>query len=181
MSNTAYLPVADRNLILTGYIGPNQPAIGRQVSIYLGVPFFNVEMIIEEREGMSIKELRGQYGESHLKTVENEILQEALLHRNAVIRVNGRILQNKANFERLQSTGPVICLIASLDSILQRLHLSLGARYHSPHDRGMALGHLRQEWAVRKLPGIIEVDTTYLSEAETIQTVAERWKQTVMA
>ncbi len=43
---------ADRNLILTGYTGPNQPMIGQQIAERLKMRYVNVELQIETREGM---------------------------------------------------------------------------------------------------------------------------------
>ncbi len=175
-----YIPVADRNLILTGYTGPGQPAIGREIAALLHKPFVNINMQIEERHGLTSEEIRNRFGASRLKTLETEVVQEALLHRNAVIRVDGQTLLHGKHFERFQETGPVICLTASLDSVLQSLHLTLGARYHNPEERALALGHVQREWAVRKLSGIYEIDTTYMTETEIVEAVINQWQAVVV-
>lgn len=171
------LPFSEQNLIVTGYTGPNQPVIGLQVAERLKMPFVNTELQVEERTGMSAGELRGRFGASRLKTVEAEIVREAILRRSAVIRVSGRSLLQGDHLQQFQATGPVICLAASLDAIMQRLHLALGARYHYPHERALALGHLKEEWAIRSLPGIHEIDVTYLSEADIVEAVIARWRR----
>jgi shikimate kinase len=175
-----YIPVADRNLVLTGYTGPGQPAIGRQIAALLHKPFVNINLQIEERHGMTSEEIRARFGESRLKTLETEVVQEVLLHRNAVIRIDGQTLLHANHFERFLETGPVICLTASLDSVLQNLHLSLGARYHNPNERALALGHMQREWAVRKLSGIHEIDTTYMAETEIVDAVIKLWQAVVL-
>jgi shikimate kinase len=180
MTTGRYIPISDRNLILTGYSGPMQPAIGRRVAVELGMPFVNIDMQIEERNGMSIDEIRARFGETRLKTLEAEVVQEVLLRRSAVIRVSGQTLLNSGYYERFAETGPVICLVASLDSVLQKLHLMLGARYHDPKERALALGHLKREWAVRQFPGIYEIDTTDQTEAQTVEAVMMLWQQVVL-
>lgn len=177
---TRIIPISDRNLILTGYTGPNQPLIGRQVAARMQMRYFNIERELEDRSSLSIDEIRSLYGESRLKMLEIEVVQEALLYRNAVIRISGPTLMHSNHFQLLLETGPVLCLVASLDAVLQGLHLALGARYHNPNERALALGHLKREWAVRKLAGIMEIDTTYLSEAEIIETVIDRWQAVVV-
>lgn len=180
MVTTGFLPVADRNLILTGYTGPYQPLIGSRVAKLMSMPFVNVEMDIEERSGMSIEEIRTVYGESRLKTLASEVVQDAALRRSAVIRISGQTLMQSNHYERFVETGPVICLVAALDAVLQSLHLSLGARYHNPHERGLVLGHLQREWAVRRLPGIHEIDITYMTEDAVIEAVINRWQEVVV-
>jgi shikimate kinase len=180
ISTVRILAGSERNLILTGYTGPNQPQIGRRVAERLGVRLFNVEREIEERTGMTAAEIRSTYGESRLKTIEAEVVQEAVLYRGAVIRISGQTLMHSNHFERLQETGEVVCLVSGLDSVLQTLHLTLGARYHNPNERALALGELKREWAVRKLPGIHEIWTTYLTPDEIAETVVAFWEKIVL-
>lgn len=174
---TTSFQLTDRNLILTGYTEPNKTRIALQVAEQLKMPFINVEERIEERLGGALETVRYQFGEHHIKTVEAEVMEQVMLYRNAVIRVNGSTLMHSEHYERLRQTGVVICLVARLDAILQRLHLMLGARYHDPAERGMHLGQLRREWAVRQLPDLLELDTTYLDEAQIVQAVMDIWQQ----
>jgi shikimate kinase len=180
MTTRQYLPVSDLNLILTGYTGPRQPAIGRRGAAMLHRTFVNIDMQIEERHEMSIEEIRTRFGETRLKTLETEVAQEVLLYRSAVIRVSGQTLLHSGHYERFSATGPVVCLVASLDSVLQNLHLTLGARYHNPNERALVLGELQREWAVRSCPGILEIDTTYKSETEIADAVIALWQQLVL-
>jgi shikimate kinase len=169
--------IPDRNLILTGYIGANTPALGQRVAERLRLPFVNVEIQVETRAGMPLVDFRNRYGESRLKTLEAEVMQDTVLRRSSVIFVSGRMLMLGDYGQRIQQTGPVICLVATLDAVLQRLHLTLGARYHNPNERALAVGQLKREWAVRKLDGIHELDTTMLSEGEIIEAVIALWQQ----
>ena len=173
------LPYSDLNLILTGYTGPNQPIIGEQVATRLKMRFVNVDLQLETRAGMDIEEARNRHGETWLKTLESEIMSDVLLYRGAVIRVSGQTLLRGEYVKRLQESGVVICVVVTLDAVLRRLHLAMGGRYHNPHERALAIGQLRREWAVRKLEGIRELDMTYLNEAETVDAVAALWEKIV--
>jgi shikimate kinase len=165
----------DQNLILTGYIGPDQLPVARGVAERLRMPFVDFESLVENRAGFTGEELRTRFGEARLKTLEGELVEEVALYRGTVIHISGKTLL--PHFARLGETGPVICIVATLDAVLQRLHLALGARYHNPHERELALGTLRREWAIRKHDGITEVDTTYLSEYQMIEAVAACWRE----
>jgi shikimate kinase len=177
---TRTLALSDQNLILTGYTGPNQPLIGRRVAARMQMRYFNIEQEIENRTGTPVNEIRTLYGESRLKTLESEVVQEAALYRSAVIRISGQTLLHGNHFARLEETGPVICLVASLDAILQGLHLALGARFHDPNERALALGYLKREWAVRTLHGIHEIDTTYMLDDEIEDRVISLWQRVVI-
>lgn len=175
---TGRLQLTERNLILTGYIEPNKPRIGRQVAEQLHLPFVDVEQRMTERiSAIGSDVVRDDLSERHLKAIESEVMEEIILHRNSVIRVNGSSLMHSDHYERLRATGPIICLVARLDAILQRIHITLGARYHSPAERGLELGLLRREWAIRKKPDIYELDVTYDDEPEMIKAIIVLWKQ----
>jgi len=174
---TSGLQLTERNLVLTGYTEPNKPRLGRQVAERLRMRFVNVEEVIEQRTGDSIAVIRQNYGERRLKTVECEIMEEIMLHRNSVIRVNGSTLMHSDHYERLQRTSVMICLVARLDAILQQMHLMLGARYHDPVERGTQLGHLRREWAVRSKPGLHEIDATDYDSDQVIAAILAIWQE----
>jgi shikimate kinase len=166
---------SDRNLILTGYTGPNQPIIGQQVAERLRMRFVNVDALIEQRAAMDAEAFSQRYGETRLKILETETLRDVCLYRGALIRVSGQTLLRAEYVELLQETGPIFCLVASLDAVLQRLHLAMGGRYHNPNERALAIGHLKREWAVRKLAGVHDIDVTYLNEAAMIARIIARW------
>lgn len=174
---TGFLPVSERNLILTGYVGPSQSLLGRQIAETLRMPLVSVDSIIAERVHLPIDEIRIYYGETRLRAIEAEIIQETLLRRHTVIRVSGRTLVQGDHLPRLAQTGPVICLVVRLGAMLHRLHVHMGARYHNPQERALALGELKREWAVRNLPGIHELDITYMSEPDVVERVTRLWQE----
>lgn len=171
-----FLAHPDRNLVLTGYTGPSQPLVGQQIAERLKMRFVNVEALLETRGGMDVEVIRTRYGETRLKMLEMEVMEEVTLHRGALIQVSGQTILRTDAAARLQSSGVVLCLVVRLDAVLQRLHLALGGRYHNPSERALAIGHLKREWAVRKVPGVHELDVTSLNEAETINRVCAEWE-----
>ena len=166
----------DLNLIVTGHVEPNRPRISRQLAERLGLRLIDVEREMEERLGDTIANLRATFGERHLKTVETEIMDEVVLHRRGLIRVAGSTLTGSMHLAELQRNGVIICLVASLDWILHRIHVTLGARYHDPVERSRAIGELQRDWRIRDVEGVVEFDATYVSEAVLIERIAEFWR-----
>jgi len=171
------IALTDRNLILTGYTGANQPRTGLLIAERLGMPFVNLDAFISERVGLSGEGVRQAFGERRLKTVEADIVEETSLRRQTVIRVSARTLQSGDNLARLAQTGPVFCLMTSLDAVLRRLHISMGGRYADPNERARELGELRQEWGIRNKLGMIEIDTTSQTVDQIIQTIIALYRE----
>lgn len=166
----------DANLILTGYIGPEQLQIARRTAERLRMPFVDFESRLEDHAEMTSEQVRTMFGEARLKTLEDELIDEMVLHRGTVIHIGGQALLRGDHFERLRATGPIICIVATLDAVLQRLHLALGARFHNPLEREVALGTIRNEWVIRQHENIVEFDTSYLNEEEMIEGIASAWR-----
>ncbi len=154
---TFFLPFSERNLILTGYIGPDLSRIGRELASLLKMSYFGIDAGIADRAGMFINEIRANFGENRLKSLEADIVSEALLRRQAVIYASGRTLSTSDYLARFLETGEVFCLTVNLDAMLHRLHVNMGAQYHNPHDRALALAELNSEWGIRKKAGIREI------------------------
>jgi shikimate kinase len=167
----------DQNLIVTGYIGPEQLQIVRAVAERLRLPFVDFEARLEVIAEMPSSELRALFGESRLKTLEAEVVGEMLLYRGAVIHISGQTLTAADHYDRLRATGPIICLVATLDAVLQRLHLALGARYHNPRERELALGIVRREWALRARPDILELNTTSMDAEAMVEAIVACWRE----
>jgi len=171
------LPLSEQNLILTGYTQPNKPRLAQQIAAQLKMPLVDVNQRIETRMGDDPEAIRSLYGDRRLRTVEAEIMDEVLLHRSAVIRIEGSTLLHSNHYKRLRGTGQVICLIAQLGALLRQMHLAMGARYHNPQERAAGLGELQREWRIRQLPGVHLLDTTYQSDQAVLDAVLALWAQ----
>lgn len=172
------LPFSERNLILTGYIGPDLTRIGRELATQLKMSFFSIDATIADRAGMFINEIRTNFGETRLKSLEGEIVSEALLRRQSVIYATGRTLKQSDYLGRFLETSEVFCLTVHLDAMLHRLHVNMGAQYHNPHDRAVALSELSSEWAIRKKAGIREVTIhPDISREEVVAHLTKLWRE----
>ncbi len=160
-----------RNLVLSGYIGPQQAAVGRSVAARLEMPLVDIDTRLEARHALTGDEIRARFGEARLKTLEEEAMEEALLQRAAVIRVNGFRLAQGEWLRRFQETGLVICLVAGIDAVLHSLHQALGARYHDADERAVALGQMQRDWALRGRAGVLELDTSDMQVEDIVTTV----------
>lgn len=174
---TRELPLhGDLNLIVTGYLEPNRPRISQQLALRLGLQMIDVEREIEDQHGDTIDSIRQLYGERRLKAIETQVMDQIILHRRALIRVSGNTLLNSGHLAELQRNGIIVCLVASLDSILRRIHLTLGARYHDPVERSRAIGELQREWRIREVENIVEFDATTITEAILIERIVSFWR-----
>lgn len=158
-------------------MGPAQLEVARQTAALLRLRFVDFDARFEALAGLPPDEVRTLYGETRLKTIEGELVAEMALYRGSVLLIGGGTLLRGDTLALLRQTGPVIALVATIDAVLHRQYLQLGARFHNPRERELAVGHLRREWAIRGHDGVLEFDTSALTNAEAAQAVADRWRE----
>lgn len=168
--------LTDRNLILTGYSGRNHLAIARAVAQHLRLPLIDYGQRFETVAEMTPDAVRETFGAARQRTLESTLVDEFALYRATVIHIRGSTLAQGDYYARLRSASIVVCLVASLDTVLSRLHLSMGLRYHVPSEREIAVGELRREWAARALEGVHLLDTSYINETQTSRLAADLWR-----
>lgn len=104
--------------------GSGKSSAGRLLAQALEIPFWDVDAEIEARSRMSIPKIFARYGETGFRKREHKVLERLLAHRAGVISLGGGALLDAASRAQVEALGPVLCLQASLEALLDRLELS---------------------------------------------------------
>lgn len=112
------------NLVLTGFMGTGKTTVGRLLAARLGYEFVDTDRLIEERHG-PIARIFSEHGEGEFRRLERELAAELADRSGLVVSTGGRMMVDAHNVDRLGRSGQVICLTASIDTILARVR---GAR-----------------------------------------------------
>ena len=109
-------------VFLTGFMGTGKTKIGRLLAQRLGRVFLDTDHLIEERAGQNIPQIFATQGEAAFRQLEHQCLAEAATRTDAVIALGGGALTQERNWELLgRAEGVVVCLQASVDTILERV------------------------------------------------------------
>ncbi|MCB0996126.1 MAG: shikimate kinase [Acidimicrobiales bacterium] len=109
-----------RNVVLTGFMGTGKSTVGRVVADRLGFEFVDTDHLIEARHG-PIPEIFAAQGEAAFRELEHEVATELAERSSVVVSTGGRLLLDPRNVAPLSETGRVVCLTASVDTILARV------------------------------------------------------------
>ncbi len=110
-----------RNIVLVGFMGTGKTTVGRILSEQTDMPLVDMDSIIEERVGKSIRTIFAVEGEPYFRNLERELVKELSAQSTQVISTGGGIVLNPENISDYEKTGLVICLLASADEILNRV------------------------------------------------------------
>ena len=82
-------------LFIIGLPGCGKTTLSKALAEYLNYNFYDMDLIIEEKEKMKISAIFENYGEKYFREKESEILEELSELNNAVISTGGGIGKKK--------------------------------------------------------------------------------------
>jgi shikimate kinase len=135
-------PAEAVNLYLVGFAGTGKSTVGRQVSRALGMEFIDSDHAIEEAKGRPVSEIFATEGEPAFRQLEREFIERGHPARGSVVACGGGLVVPEGMLELLHARGVVICLHASLETIM--------ARTSHTHHRPLFQGEEREQ-RVREL------------------------------
>lgn len=107
--------------ILVGFMGSGKTTVGHLLARKLNVPYHDLDDMVIQKAGKSIKQIFAEDGESVFRQLEHEALQEALNDEGILGTGGGTPIQD-ANFEMLRhSEVPVVLLDVMPETIMHRL------------------------------------------------------------
>lgn len=116
------------NVVLTGFMGTGKTAAGRRLAGLIGYEFVDTDALIEQRAGRSVAAIFETEGEAAFRRMEAACAQELAARRGLVIATGGGMLLTKQNADLLEASGPVFCLTADVETLLERLAAEAGQR-----------------------------------------------------
>jgi len=160
------------NIVLTGFMGTGKTVVGRRLARRLGWRFVDVDRLIEQRTRRSIAEIFAEHGEAVFRRLEQRMIGRLACGRAQVIATGGGAFVDPDNRERLQATGPVICLTASPRVIFQRVGPSVSKRPLLAADPTVSrIERLMQQRASAYAKADFTLDTSRLSVDEVVARV----------
>ena len=111
---------------LVGMPGSGKSTVGAELAGRLGVPFIDLDVEIERREGRSITDIFEAEGESGFRAREAKELLDASTHDPAVIACGGGVVLEPANRITLRNTGTCVFLDVPLAVLTTRVQPDAG-------------------------------------------------------
>lgn len=108
-------------LFLYGPPGVGKSTVAHKLAQMLKLPCVEIDVEIEHRAGISIRELFNLSGEERFRELEKEVLGETLAGPRAVIALGGGALLDNENRQKVEASGVVVCLTAPLDTLAGRI------------------------------------------------------------
>ena len=109
------------NIVLTGFMGTGKSTVGTLLAARWGWPFVDLDVRIEQQTGSTIEELFANVGEAGFRAEEARALKAVAGEGPQVVAVGGGAVIHPGNLTLMRSTGVVVCLRATPETILERV------------------------------------------------------------
>lgn len=109
------------HLYLTGYRGTGKSAVGVALARQTDRPVIDLDQVIEANAGKSIRQIFEAGGEILFRNLESEALFTVSQSDPAVISLGGGTILKDENREVIKRTGVCFWLVASAETIAQRI------------------------------------------------------------
>jgi len=119
-------------LVLIGLRGTGKSTVGQVLAERLGWAFFDTDSLVQERTGLTIRELFEQKGEPFFRAREAEIVQECARNDSAVIASGGGAVLNELSTQVLKQNGFVVHLTANPSELWRRISQDQGSHASRP-------------------------------------------------
>jgi shikimate kinase len=159
-----------RNISLTGFMAVGKSVVGRNLARRLGRRFVDLDKLIEKNEGMKVREIFRQKGESHFRQVEKEALAQVLLESGQVIATGGGVVMDEENLRLLREKSFLVWLTATPEILCRRAGNGGRRPLLAGGDRARRIRQLMAQREKHYAQAHVSVDTTDL----TVDQVSEK-------
>jgi shikimate kinase len=108
-------------IVLVGMMGSGKSTVGRHLARKLKLRFHDSDRIIEIREKLSVVDIYNLRGKEYFQEKEQEILQEILTTKVAVIAVGGGAFLNQQLANLIKEKAITILLSADFSTLYRRV------------------------------------------------------------
>ena len=110
-----------RNIVITGFMGVGKSTVGQALAQKLNYEFVDMDDLIEERQGRTIREIFETEGETFFRQLESALCRELSGRQGQVIATGGGALVNPENLAIFSARHLVICLDCDPEVLWLRL------------------------------------------------------------
>jgi shikimate kinase len=109
------------NLILIGYRACGKTCVGKRVSGFLGLPFYDTDELIQRKTGKTVRQIVQEGGWPSFRESEKAAISEVAGQDGVVIALGGGAVMVPGNVEALKGKGCFVWLQAEEETLRRRM------------------------------------------------------------
>lgn len=138
--------------------------IGPILANVLGWGFFDLDSVIEKKEGKSVVKIFEDEGEEYFRKIERELLIDISLSENVIVSLGGGTIASAENLEVMKNNGTIVYLKVSPEMLYKRLK----HKTDRPLFRDIVLSDNTEEDFISRIKEILGQREKYYNQADLI-------------
>lgn len=107
-------------LFLVGFMGCGKSSVGPLLAERMGLPFQDLDALVERESGMAIVEIFQRQGEASFREAESRLLESLLAGPPSVVALGGGAFSAASNRDLIRSVGVAVWLDVPLKTAWER-------------------------------------------------------------
>ena len=157
-----------KKIFLVGFMGSGKSAIGRRLSYYLKMPYYDMDHEIVRQQGMTIPEIFEKYGEAHFRQLETEFLRN-FRNEACIIATGGGVAMKEENRKLMRRSG----LVFFLDATFEDIYVRIRHDKNRPIVQRTSKGELEQLYNTRRKHYRESAHIQVLTEGRSLRNIVE--------
>ena len=157
----------DVNAYFVGFMGTGKTTVARALACRLGFEWFDVDEQIERAQKKTVAQIFAEDGEAAFRAMERRFIESGHPATRAVVSCGGGLVVQPGMLELLKTKGVVICLHATVETVLKRTQQSKARPLLNVDD---PLARIRELYAARE-PVYRKAGTLVLTDNRTLPDV----------
>ncbi|MGC8511952.1 MAG: shikimate kinase [Acidimicrobiales bacterium] len=106
-------------VVLMGFMGAGKTTVGCMLAEKLGLPFVDIDILVEQRSGRRVRDIFSEDGETEFRRLEHETIVEVLSGTDAVVALGGGAVEHPGTREALRSATAVHLEVSYEEALLR--------------------------------------------------------------
>ncbi len=157
------------SIALIGFMGTGKTSVGKALAPKLGFRVMDVDTYIESHEKRKISEIFDKSGEAYFRSLEKKAVSELAQQKGLVITTGGGVVLDPENIQALRQHALIIALLASPETIYERVKSSKHRPLLQKEDVMAEIRHLYEDRA----PLYQAADLKFETDGQTPSQVAQ--------
>ena len=111
----------NNNVYITGFSGSGKSTSGKELAQLLERDFVDMDSEIEKLQNESIPSIFTNHGEPFFRSIETGLLDSISRKTDQIVSTGGGVPTIPENVRIMRCTGKIVCLIASVETLSQRI------------------------------------------------------------
>jgi len=164
------------NVVLIGYRGAGKSTVGKRLAERLRMRFVDIDGLVEESHGASIREIVESAGWEHFRAMEKAAIRQISEQSGFIIAPGGGAVLDSENVGSLKNNGLIIWLKAEPEVLAERMRSDPETISSRPTLTGKgALGEIQEVLSSRNplyvKAAMMELDTSTLGVEEVVEKI----------